>query len=592
MSVRTLDEGIAELKQRHFRRAVEIFKGLLTAGEPLTPELAVPLAHALKGIQCVDEAKQCLQDALRFYPESKRLHAVLGDMHRDAKEYAKAIDGYTASALALTDDLPSREHHDFIKDNLAVCYEAVGNLRQAESIFRDLVSRNPHTYRYAIHLYDNLVSQHRNSDAAEFAKIVKFFYGVKHLNWDTLEKVNYEDLRTKKIVIYGIESQYGLDRLASELHAHLRNKGLAVYCFIDDEIATEQFEGKPVYSIYDLLLEDESALFILSLYHAGSDASRHSFQTIPIIMLGIQEGEFLGCMDQMNSGEPTIVSFDLLIGSNQRQNSLWDVHIPGFVVFGDIRNEAVVKIVILGGSTSDAVISRYFHQSACGIKPWAELLHEYLKGNSIPAVIYCGAMAGHHSSMELLKFIRDVIPINPDVVISYTGVNDLWERELLFNGYGQDLFITKAREVLGNTNMFWGFPERYSNGLINKKSAAQCWIDNIRMMHSISQEFSFSYVPILQSLVGEGDVQEHLFLDRFHGGPLQSWFEHQPERAETLKNAIAPYPYVLDYTNIFKGHGGDHYYDHCHVTTKGNRIIAQKVYEDLSAMGLLERKSR
>ena len=97
--------------------------------------------------------------------------------------------------------------------------------------------------------------------------------------------------------------------------------------------------------------------------------------------------------------------------------------LPGFAVYGDLNapREEVIRIVALGGSTTEP------SSTQC----WPQKLYEELTKRGYSCLVLNGGVAGYSTNQELFKFIRDVMPLNPDIVISLSGVNDL--------GYGHSL---------------------------------------------------------------------------------------------------------------------------------------------------------
>lgn len=88
---------------------------------------------------------------------------------------------------------------------------------------------------------------------------------------------------------------------------------------------------------------------------------------------------------------------------------------PGFVTYDSGVSGDALKIVVLGGSTSDPALGY----------SWPELLAGVLKERGAKATVLNGGVAGYSSNQELIKLTRDVLPLGPDIVISMSGVNDL-----------------------------------------------------------------------------------------------------------------------------------------------------------------------
>lgn len=111
---------------------------------------------------------------------------------------------------------------------------------------------------------------------------------------------------------------------------------------------------------------------------------------------------------------------DTLLGwthdKDQIKNSEWK-YTSGCILFTDSSktNSKKIKIVVSGGSTSDNFFLDHNWPKA--------LFYRFLEsGYSID--IYNGAVAGYGTTQELLKLKRDVLPLNPDIFITYNGVNE------------------------------------------------------------------------------------------------------------------------------------------------------------------------
>lgn len=85
----------------------------------------------------------------------------------------------------------------------------------------------------------------------------------------------------------------------------------------------------------------------------------------------------------------------------------------GITVYGE-ENEKDYKIAVLGGSTTDG--------AAFPFQSWSRILHEKLWDG---ITVYNGGVSGYASGQELVKLIRDILPLKPDMVVVYDGFNEL-----------------------------------------------------------------------------------------------------------------------------------------------------------------------
>ena len=281
--------------------------------------------------------------------------------------------------------------------------------------------------------------------------------------------------------------------------------------------------------------------------------------------------------------------------------------IEGFEVFGDHENPNAKLIVALGGSTTE---STYLF-----IKGWAQYLAEIFQQDHISVKIYCGGVAGYSSSQELLKLLRDVLPMKPDIILSYSGLNDLYgypkPNEKIRDGrpfitHFQVEFIEKIIEKLvpsneklpvmhdlmwqenGNTTVYYG--------LKNKMSASDLWLNNTRIMHAIANEFDITFLSFFQPFAFNGfyeitDFQRILYSRKsptcIKDG-YEKWGAPYARDVQRIISTIRDYDYIYDFSRIFENHEGV-YFDASHVYERGNKIIAKKIYERLITI-LKERK--
>ncbi len=281
-----------------------------------------------------------------------------------------------------------------------------------------------------------------------------------------------------------------------------------------------------------------------------------------------------------------INAYDPLLGYARNE----DDH-PGFAIFenkiSDDEND-VFKIAVLGGSTSDPYVEN--------IKSWPETLCEMLKELKIPAKIYSGGVSSYTVSQEVIKLIRDCIVIRPDLILSYSGINDI---PMLDNGFGRydveahpyirdympDIFSKLIKHgKIKNTYMSMLPLTDLSLGVQNNKSKADFWIDCEKIMSLVCKGFNIEFHGFFQPVNKTLLTRDILFL--YKNMPrINSFFENVSafisQEGENL--------HIHDFTHIFDGHDNV-YYDCCHVYEKGNRIIAQKILPFV--LNAIENKNR
>lgn len=238
-------------------------------------------------------------------------------------------------------------------------------------------------------------------------------------------------------------------------------------------------------------------------------------------------------------------------------------------------------ILTLGGSTTDPVLSGH---------GWPEKLAMLFNERHVPATVINGATAGYSTNQELIKLIRDGIELHPDIVISYSGVNDRgewgqfpnpmahpYQRHLL-----QALLASKLSPLFPNT--VWVLAkliqrhgpsvQGYTLGLDTARSRGQWYERNLALMHAISEASGAKFFGVIQpnAWVGGYDISNLADLG-VHPG--------QEPDIERLYSEISTLPqrldYIRDFTAIFNGMEGV-YRDGVHTTTEGDKIIAEHMF--------------
>lgn len=156
-----------------------------------------------------------------------------------------------------------------------------------------------------------------------------------------------------------------------------------------------------------------------------------------------------------------------------------------YVVFGDLR--APFKIMTFGGSTTSTL------QGSKWVKILSQMLAE--SGNNI--CLLNGGCGGHNSWNEMNKLLRDVGSFKPDLVISFSGINDAAAHTDPNNTY----INTKGlKEVITKTEMFKGFVVPTT-----LDSHALAYVRRTRIMRSCCEDVGAAFERILQPTLGIGN---------------------------------------------------------------------------------------
>jgi lysophospholipase L1-like esterase len=317
---------------------------------------------------------------------------------------------------------------------------------------------------------------------------------------------------------------------------------------------------------------------------------------IAVIVNALLDGRrpFLIDLEEMPTWgqEEAFRNIDPLLGPSYAANNYPIVGAVPFVVSGDIARAGAVRVVTLGGSTTDG---------SSGNHDWPGRLEARLREIGIPSVILNGGVTSYGSAQELLKLIRDVLPLKPDVVVAYDGVNDVFTSETAYSV--ASLTHPYLRSIIERSlhPRRWLLPNAMSlvdrglSGLAEIKviwprshgTQATNWANNHKLMHAICVEYGIRYLGVLQPAYGIGtyvaseDGKRRLEQTDSCRKPYKDFYAEASRIASDTE-------YIVNATQMFPP-TGDFYIDHCHLTEEGNRIVAERIADELLRRKMLSR---
>ncbi|MCP5047848.1 MAG: hypothetical protein GY940_11800 [bacterium] len=281
---------------------------------------------------------------------------------------------------------------------------------------------------------------------------------------------------------------------------------------------------------------------------------------------------------------------------------------PGFAVYSSVPDPSkkTIRIFALAGSTTDP-LTAYLLGDPDAVRDnpynWPHSLFEILKGKGINIEVYNGGVAGYTSNQEMLKIIRDVLPLKPDIVLCMDGVNEIGFAHStpdhpMVHKYQDRLFTQlTARKIpffLPNTIlMFRSLGARKAKRISGSSmgpgietTPLKQWVKNVRISHSVAREFGVPLIVFLQPILGFGQydasAQE---LERLgkrgkkYRRRVDDFYQDAGPKCEEID-------YCVDLTDVYKD-AQDVYLDPRHQNKKGVDILAKAVYEELLRRGLL-----
>lgn len=267
-------------------------------------------------------------------------------------------------------------------------------------------------------------------------------------------------------------------------------------------------------------------------------------------------------------GRDITISRKNLLDVNLAHNYLADSNYPGIMVYGE-EKETDFKIAVLGGSTTDGAMYP--------IKSWTEYLYEDLKD----ITIYNGGVCGYTSGQELLKLIRDILPLKPDMVIVYDGNElDSNEKYPFTSLYLKEIFdFAKAHieDDDDNYNYIKDNNEPVCMGIALQNNRFDNWLNNMRTMYAIANERGILFYgfcqPMLSSKEGKTEAEKNILLSMIS---TQIDYYMKESFRKNINELSEKPEYLYDLSDIFDGESGI-YRDICHVWEKGNFLIAKAV---------------
>jgi len=245
----------------------------------------------------------------------------------------------------------------------------------------------------------------------------------------------------------------------------------------------------------------------------------------------------------------------------------WSANQYGCRFFGNVR-DAKMRIAINGASLADETVFDW--------KIWPELLNERIceERNDIGLMIY--ASYGYTTSQCFLKFIRDIVPEKPDLLIDYCP----WENDCFYGDNIQTPYVVGYQKKIlkflkGNIT------SRYENkktdrlqlGRQIEMSTEKIIANNIIFTKKICDTLGIKYYCILppsiitkkKNCCEEYEKYYSLGEKAFNAEKIckKALVDMQNELGESLVDARS---WMDDYSDIF--------YDQFHMHEDGNNVIA------------------
>lgn len=225
---------------------------------------------------------------------------------------------------------------------------------------------------------------------------------------------------------------------------------------------------------------------------------------------------------------------------------------PGYIVYGD-EELAKVKIMILGNSTSTSGVYRTV--------PWTHFLYEMLSEAGYNSIIYDGAVCANGIVDEFLRMMRDIEPLQPDYVISFSGYCNTYDRKVI------NQFNTDSGEWIVK------FDHDAISGINSSETLYDFWFRISKLMKLVAEYYGVRVYSFLQPMSA---VKENL--DFIETG-IYDITEHR-KHIKDYKNraALEKDKFYTNLLSMFEGKE-EMYIDMIHYSTEANRQIAECIYD-------------
>lgn len=253
----------------------------------------------------------------------------------------------------------------------------------------------------------------------------------------------------------------------------------------------------------------------------------------------------LAC-ETVKHAEKVETSSDLLLRWSNVSN---DPNYPGFIVYGDDREENI-RIMVTGGSTSTDGIYR--------TESWVKIFYEKLLNNHYKVTVFNSAACGHGCTRELLHLLRDGAYMGLDYVISLSGVNNTVT-------HGAKNYFS---DDIGADNLTGTY------GLVSRESLYEFWLRNVKIMKDTAELYGAKYFSFLQPMAVKPEMS--LFESVMHETRTcrEGMLDYR-RSARQEKNSI--YVNMIDLLD----NNENMYIDNAHYSNSANEIIADFIYESI-----------
>lgn len=302
-------------------------------------------------------------------------------------------------------------------------------------------------------------------------------------------------------------------------------------------------------SIYELGYENIDEISVVVI-EKDADKSEMVCDILDSLGFGLERLDYTAinwCTCKAN-WSAALLKRDILLGRGIYVNEKY----PGYDVYGD-EKLAEVKIMVLGGSTSTSNVYRTVS--------WVECLYKIMLKAGYSPLIYNGSMCSYGVVDEYLRMTRDIEPLRPDIVISFSGVNN-----------------TSVRKAVNLFNTCWGEFEINSNndvvsGMKSNETLYDFWCRISKLLRMVAEYHGARVYNFLQPMNSSNNLYDLIQTSMFELTEHQAYIEEFKEKASGETDQ-----FYINLSSMLEGKK-EMYIDACHYSNQASRLIAERVFE-------------
>ena len=336
-------------------------------------------------------------------------------------------------------------------------------------------------------------------------------------------------------------------------------------------VTDENLVCKDTYLLDEVLYEKH---YLLILY--GNNSQKELIKKIYELNIADTDWTSIGMLEPVGHRG---FMLDVNLGHTAETN-----FIPGIYLHGR-ENVTDVKIAILGGSTTE--------EERAHFRSWPNIMFEkYCREN---ITLYNGGISAYTSSQELIKLVRDVLYLKPDIIVVYDGYNDIIRNNSALDFKWLNNIMEYAQDAIYEKGIFF---QRVKEGIfrgIDSNDVIRKWLFNTESMYGVAQVRNIRFHSFMQPMMLSQKIHTkhgmalYKMADAYLSDTLKNNMKAFRQRGRKIEES---HPYIHDLSNIFDQK--DVYMDQCHVWESGNEIIADEIWKVIApdVKELLEQKGK